>query len=126
MVGSWSATAPLLLAENPEISRSGTADRVVINDPPASISADEVYAFEGIIYDAVNNIVGGDISWSASNGTMSDEGLFYPWSAGLIEIVAEHNGLRDYHNITVEAGVPTSIDITRLSVSYTHLRAHET
>ena len=53
MVGSWSATAPLLLAENPEISRSGTADRVVINDPPASISADEVYAFEGIIYDAV-------------------------------------------------------------------------
>lgn len=116
MVGSWSATAPLLLAENPEISRSGTADRVVINDPPASISADEVYAFEGIIYDAVNNIVGGDISWSASNGTMSDDGLFYPWSAGLIEIVAEHNGLRGYHNITVEAGVPTSIDITRLSV----------
>ena len=96
--------------------RSGTPDRVVIDSPPTSVSADEVVAFEAIIYDPVNNVVAGDIHWSASNGSISDDGLFYPWSAGLVEITAEHNGLVARHNVSVEAGVPTSIEITRSSL----------
>ena len=79
------------------------------------MSADEVVMFEALIYDAVNNPVSGEIAWSASNGTITDDGLFYPWSSGLIEIIAEYNGLRDSHNITVVPGVPTSIEITSLS-----------
>jgi hypothetical protein len=98
------------------VQRSGTADRVVIDDPATSMSADEVMAFEALIYDPVNNLVSGEIAWSSSNGTITDDGLFYPWSAGTVEIIAEHNGLRGSHNITVEAGVPTSIEITRLNV----------
>jgi len=116
LLGSWSATVPSHLDHNSTILRSGTPDRVVIEDPPASITADEVVLFEAIIYDPVNNILTGDIAWSVSNGTISDDGLFYPWSAGLVEIVAEHNGLLAKYNISVEPGVPTSIEITRLSV----------
>lgn len=36
---------------------SGTADRVVIDTPPPSMSADEVVDFDAVIYDPVNNIV---------------------------------------------------------------------
>ena len=116
LFGSWSVMLPAYLDDDDVIQRSGTADRVVIDDPPASMSADEVMAFEALIYDPVNNILTGDIAWSVSNGTISDDGLFYPWAAGLVEVVAEHNGLLGKYNITVEPGVPTSIEITRLSV----------
>lgn len=116
LLGTLSVHAPEMLEEAPPPMRSGTPDRVVIDSPPTSVSADEVVAFEAIIYDPVNNALEGDIHWSASNGSISDDGLFYPWSAGLVEITAEHNGLVASHNVSVEAGVPTSIEITRLSL----------
>lgn len=116
LLGTWSSMLPEYLNDEILVQRSGTADRVVIDDPATSMSADEVMAFEALIYDPVNNLVSGEIAWSSSNGTITDDGLFYPWSAGTVEIIAEHNGLRGSHNITVEAGVPTSIEITRLNV----------
>ncbi len=116
LLGTLSVHAPEMLEEAPPAMRSGTPDRVIIDSPPTSVSADEVVVFEAIIYDPVNNVLAGDIHWSASNGSISDDGLFYPWSAGLVEITAEHNGLVARHNISVEAGVPTSIEITRLSL----------
>lgn len=116
LLGSWSATVPSILEHDSSVLRSGTPDRVVIDNPPVAISADEVVSFEAIIYDPVNNILTGDVAWSVSNGTITDDGLFYPWSAGLVEVVAEHNGLLAKYNISVEPGVPTSIEITRLSV----------
>ena len=51
--------------------------------PPTTMFADEVMMFEAVIYDAVNNPVTGEIMWSASNVTISEEGLFFPWSSGL-------------------------------------------
>lgn len=107
---TWSS-----LDENPAILRSGTPDRVVIDAPPATMSADEVVMFEAIIYDAVNNVVAGNIAWSATNGSIDDDGLFFPWSSGVIEIIAEHNGLKASHNITVHPGVATDIEITSLT-----------
>ena len=80
---------------------TGTPDRVVIDSPPSSVSADEVIVFEAVIYDPVNNVLEGDVHWSASNGSISDDGMFYPWSAGVVEITAEHNGLVATHNVTV-------------------------
>ena len=96
--------------------RSGTADRIVIDTPPASISADEVVGFTATIYDPVNTPLTGDVAWSVSNGTITDDGLFYPWSAGVVEVSASHNGLTDRLNITVEPGVPTQIEITRSNI----------
>ena len=107
---TWSS-----LEEDPAILRSGTPDRVVIDAPPATMSADEVVMFEAIIYDAVNNVVAGNIAWSAANGSIDDDGLFFPWSSGVIEIIAEHNGLKASHNITVYPGVATDIEITSLT-----------
>lgn len=107
---TWSS-----LEEDPAILRSGTPDRVVIDAPPATMSADEVVMFEAIIYDAVNNVVAGNIAWSAANGSIDDDGLFFPWSSGVIEIIAEHNGLKASHNITVHPGVATDIEITSLT-----------
>ena len=116
LVGVWSSGIAMSLGEEPLVLRSGTADRIVIDNPPASVSADEVVAFEAVIYDPVNNVLAGDVSWSASNGTITDDGLFFPWSAGLVEVTAAHNGLTDRYNLSVQPGVPTQIDITRLSV----------
>ena len=113
LLGTLSSTVPSVLDGSSVVMPTGTPDRVVIDSPPTSVSADEVVIFEATVYDPVNNVVQADVHWSASNGTISDDGMFYPWSAGLIEITAEHNGLVASHNVSVEAGVPTSIDITR-------------
>ena len=113
LLGTLSSTVPSVLDGSSVVMPTGTPDRVVIDSPPTSVSADEVVIFEATVYDPVNNVVEADVHWSASNGTISDDGMFYPWSAGLIEITAEHNGLVASHNVSVEAGVPTSIDITR-------------
>lgn len=116
LLGAWSASITSSLEEEGYVLRSGTADRIVIDNPPASMSADEVVGFTAIIYDPVNNALSGEVSWSVSNGTITEDGLFYPWSAGLVEITAAHNGLIDRYNLSVEPGVPTQIEITRLSV----------
>ena len=107
-------TTPPLLSEDETVYRSGTPDRVVINAPPQSMSADEVVMFEALIYDAVNNVLAGDIAWSVTNGTITEDGWFYPWSSGMVEVTAEHNGLQGSYNMTVHPGVATSIEITSL------------
>ena len=43
---------------------------------------------EATLYDALNNVVEGEITWSTSNGTIEDSGLFFPWSAGQVTIRA--------------------------------------
>ncbi|DAC55676.1 MAG TPA: hypothetical protein D7I11_02650 [Candidatus Poseidoniales archaeon] len=116
LLGVWSASITSSLEEEAHVLRSGTADRIVIDNPPSSVSADEVVGFTATIYDPVNNALTGEVSWSVSNGTITDDGQFYPWSAGLVEITAAHNGLTDRYNLSVEPGVPTQIEITRLSV----------
>ena len=32
--------------------------------------------FDAIIYDPVNNVLEGEVHWSASNGSISDDGMF--------------------------------------------------
>ena len=115
VMGALPANHHFILEEVRQPSFSGTADRVVFDAPQATMSADEVVDFDAIIYDAVNNIVAGEVSWSSSNGSMTSDGLFFPWSSGLIEITAEYNGLQATHNISVSPGVATSIEITSLN-----------
>ena len=103
--------APSLLDQAPSVHATGQADRVVFDAPPQTVSSDEIIQFSAIIYDAVNNPIQGQITWSAANGTIDQNGLFYPWSSGLVQIAAEHNGLMAYHNISVEVGVAVAIDV---------------
>ena len=101
-----------VLEELEPVSYSGTADRVVIDSPPSEMTADEVVQFDAVIYDAVNTVLVGEVNWSASNGSISDDGWFYPWSSGLVEIIAESQGVEGSYNISITAGVATSIEIT--------------
>ena len=94
---------------------AGPATRIEVTSPQYSMSADEVVVFEAVLYDSVNNIAQGEITWSSSNGTIDSNGLFFPWSAGLIEIRADHILLNSTYNITVTSGQANTLRITTLS-----------
>ena len=93
------------------VSANGPAAQVVISTPGTVLSSDGVLQMEATVYDALNNVVDGEISWSASNGTIEENGLFFPWSAGQITIRAEHGGFNDTVVVTVVAGFGQSIEI---------------
>ncbi|MED5290672.1 MAG: hypothetical protein VX778_00450, partial [Candidatus Thermoplasmatota archaeon] len=84
------------------VSAAGPPAQIVISTPSTVISSDGVLQMEATLYDALNNVVDGEITWSASNGTIEDSGLFFPWSAGQVTIRAEHAGFNDTVVITVE------------------------
>ena len=91
---------------------SSSAVRVQITSPSYLISADEVVTFQATLYDSVNSVVAGNITWSSTNGTITQDGTFYPWSAGVITIQARHTNLTDSFNITVTAGIGQSLEIS--------------
>ena len=93
------------------VAAAGPAAQVVITTPSTSISSDGVLQLDATIYDALNNVVEGDITWSSTNGTVEEGGLFFPWSAGQVTIRAEHAGFNDTVVLTVEAGWGQSIEI---------------
>ena len=93
------------------VAAAGPAAQVVITTPSTSISSDGVLQLDATIYDALNNVVEGEIIWSSTNGTIEDGGLFFPWSAGQVTLKAEHAGFNDTVVVTVEAGWGQSIEI---------------
>ena len=93
------------------VAAAGPAAQVVITTPSTSISSDGVLQLDATIYDALNNVVEGEITWSSTNGTIEEGGLFFPWSAGQVTIRAEHAGFNDTVVLTVEAGWGQSIEI---------------
>jgi hypothetical protein len=94
---------------------AGTPTRIEVTSPQYSMTADEVVIFEAVLYDSVNNVAQGEVTWSCSNGTIDSNGLFFPWSAGLIEIRADHVLLNSTYNITVTPGQANTLRITTLS-----------
>jgi hypothetical protein len=81
------------------------------------MTADEVITFSATLYDSVNSIVAGEVSWSSTNGTITDDGTFYPWNAGVISIQASSGTLSTIYNMTVEAGIGQSLEISINSAS---------
>ena len=98
--------------EYQEVSYNSSAVRIDISSPELSMTADEVITFTATLYDSVNSVVAGEISWSSTNGTITDDGTFYPWSSGVISIQASHGTLSTTYNMTVEAGIGQSIAIS--------------
>ena len=94
------------------VNNSSSAVRVQITSPVFIMSADEVVTFTAKLYDSVNSEVAGNIIWSSTNGTITNEGTFYPWNSGVITIQARHTNLTDEFNITVTPGIGQSIDIS--------------
>lgn len=93
------------------VAAGGPPAQIVISTPSTVLSSDGVLQMEATLYDALNNVVDGEIIWSATNGTIEESGLFFPWSAGQVTIRAEHGGFNDTVVVTVQAGFGQSIDI---------------
>lgn len=104
-------TNPLLVEPTPDHAQGGPAVRIAIASPVYSVTSDEVVMFEATLYDAVNNVVSGQINWSVANGSISQDGTFYPWQAGVVGIEASSGTLVDVFNITVTAGIGQSLQI---------------
>jgi hypothetical protein len=101
------------LDDEPTVFHQGSsAVRVQISSPAFTISADEVVTFSATLYDSVNSVVAGEIIWSSVNGTITGDGTFYPWNAGVITIQARHTNLTDEFNITVTPGIGQSLEIS--------------
>ena len=103
LLASLFATLPVVAA--------GPPAQIVISTPSTVISSDGVLQMEATLYDALNNVVDGEITWSTSNGTIEQSGLFFPWSAGQVTIRADHGGFNDTVIVTVVAGFGQSIEI---------------
>jgi hypothetical protein len=89
-----------------------SAVRIEITSPSYSITADEVITFTATLYDSVNSVVSGEITWSSSNGTITNGGTFYPWDSGVIAIQASHGTLSNIYNMTVVPGIGQSLEVT--------------
>ena len=66
------------LEDTQDVSFNSSAVRIDITSPEFSMTADEVITFTATLYDSVNSVVAGEVSWSSSNGTITDDGTFYP------------------------------------------------
>ena len=97
--------------------QGSAAVRIDITSPAYIMTADEVITFSATLYDSVNSIVAGEVSWSSTNGTITDDGTFYPWNAGVISIQASSGTLSTIYNMTVEAGIGQSLEISINSAS---------
>lgn len=103
--------------ENKVSFQGPAAVRIDITSPAFVMTADEVVTFSANLYDSVNSIVAGDISWASNNGTITDDGTFYPWESGVISIQASSGTLSAVYNMTVEAGIGQSLEISIDSAS---------
>jgi hypothetical protein len=103
------------LNDDERVAHAGTPVRVEVIADVSTLSADEVTMFTAELYDSVNNLATGEVVWSCSNGSISSDGMFYPWSSGLITIEATHDGLVGSLNVSVTAGVGQSLEITSLN-----------
>ena len=106
-----------VLKDEHPMFKSNVVDRIVISSDTMSITADEILQFSATLYTTTNSTIQDDVNWTASNGSISDDGIFYPWSSGTVEIEADYGGVTGSLNITVVAGAATSISIITSTVS---------
>ena len=103
------------LNDGERVAHAGAPVRVEVIAEVSTLSSDGVTMFTAELYDSVNNLATGEVVWSCSNGSISSDGMFYPWSSGVITIEATHESLVGSFNITVTAGVGQSLEITSLN-----------
>ena len=79
------STSQLALDEEEVVARQSSSQpvRIEISSEVNTLTADEVNLFSAELYDAVNNLVSGDVVWSCSNGSITSDGMFYPGVRGL-------------------------------------------
>jgi hypothetical protein len=108
---------PEILQEASPISKSNVVDRVVVSSDTMTMTADEIIQFSATLYTTTNTTIQDEVNWSSSNGTISSDGIFYPWTAGVVLIEADYGGVSGQFNITVTPGAATSISIVTSTAS---------
>ncbi len=98
-------------------SKSNVVNRVNVTSDSMTMTADEIMQFSATLYTTTNTTIQDDVNWSSSNGTITSDGIFYPWTAGVVQIEAEYGGVRGEFNITVTPGAATSISIVSTTAS---------
>ncbi len=104
------ASGPIL--EDQHAPSRSSASTLVLDVDRTSITADQALLFQAELRDGAGNPVSGVINWTATNGSMEETGLFIPWSAGLVNVTAEHEGLMASRQITVEPGRPVDLELS--------------
>ena len=85
------ASGPVL--EDLQDTSSSSASTLVLDVDRTTITADQALLFQASLRDGAGNPVSGVINWTVTNGSMEETGLFIPWSAGVVNVTAEHEGL---------------------------------
>ena len=104
------ASGPILeQSRAPSLSAAST---LALDVDRTAITADQALLFQATLRDGAGNPVSGVINWTVTNGTMEETGLFIPWSSGVVNITAEHEGLIASRQITVEPGRPVDLELS--------------
>ncbi len=91
----------------------GELDSIRITPDDAEITADDTQQFEAVGYDAKGNeITGLTFTWEATNGTITEEGLFQPWSAEEVMINATSEDITGSVTIEIIPGAAVYITIS--------------
>lgn len=104
-------TAQPLLGSVAHPARSA-ATTLVLDVDRTTITADQALLFQAELRDGTGQVVSGAINWTVTNGSMEETGLFIPWTAGTIDVTAEHQGLMASRQIVVEAGRPVDLQLS--------------
>ena len=98
---------------------AATPASIEISSSASEVSADGALQFDAIIKDSSGNPIDESVAWSTDSGQISQDGIFTPSIAGIVNITAISGSVNSTMNITVVPGWPTMVvsDINKTSIS---------
>jgi len=104
------ASGPVL--EGVHAPSRSSASTLVLDVDRTTITADQALLFQAELRDGAGNLVSGVVNWTVSNGSIEETGLFIPWSSGVVNVTAEHEGLLASRQVMVEPGRPVDLEVS--------------
>ena len=98
------------------LAEAGTPASVNISSDSDSVSVDGAIQFTAEVRDSSGTVIDEPVSWSATNGTITTEGIFTGWSQGSVVIKATSGTVNMTKTIEVTTGWPMKI-ISDISIS---------
>jgi len=90
---------------------SATATSISIEASSFTVAADGALLLTAELKDSSGNTVSGDVQWTSSNGSIDSNGLFLPWTAGVVNITASSDALSKTVQVNVTAAWPAQVKI---------------
>jgi hypothetical protein len=98
---------------------AATPASIEISSSGLQVSSDGALQFDAVVKDSSGNQINELVTWSTDSGQISQDGLFTPGVAGLVNITALSGTVNSSMNITVIPGWPTVVvsNISNTSIS---------